>query len=175
MRRGRPSLPAIPMSENQRDILSKLLREHKLGQQQAKRIKIILLASEGLSNAEISRRIKTTVQTVNTWRKRWQSNYEELTLLEAETEFTEQAYRSLLLEVLKDKARSGTPKKFSLSQEQAIVRLACDKPEHHNIQMTSWSEEMLAQVAASKGIVESISRAQVGRILKKSSITTTQK
>lgn len=172
MKRGRPSSPAIPMNESQYETLSKVVKEHKLGQQLAKRIKILLLAREGLSNVEVSRRLNTTVSTVKKWRTRWLSNYDELSELEKANDISQEHYRQLLLEILEDLPRSGTPKKFSLSQEQAIVSLACDKPENHGIYLTSWSEEMLAKVAQSKGLVESISRAQVGRILKKSAVTT---
>lgn len=49
---------------------------------------------------------------------------------------------------------------------------SCDKPENHGIGMTDWSQEMIAQVAQTKGLVTSISRAQVGRILKKTHVTT---
>ena len=175
MRRGRPSSPAIPMSDCQHQTLSKIVNEHKLGQQLAKRIKILLLAKEGFSNAAVFRVLNTTVNTVKKWRTRWLSTYEELSVLEKDKDFSKESkenYRQLLLDILEDLPRSGSPKKFSLSQEQAIVSLACDKPENHGIPMSSWSEEMLAQVAKTKGIVESISRAQVGRILKKSAITT---
>jgi hypothetical protein len=48
-------------------------------------------------------------------------------------------------DILSDLQRSGTPKKFTLIQEQQIVSLACDKPEHHGIVMTTWSQEMLAK------------------------------
>lgn len=140
MRRGRPSSPAIPMSEYQQEILSKILKGHKLGQQLANRIKILLLAREGLSNAEVSRQLKITVNTVKKWRIRWQTNYEELLGLEKEEDFSESNYRVLLLGLLEDLPRSGSPKKFSLSQEQAIVSLACDKPQNHGIPMSSWSE-----------------------------------
>lgn len=174
MRRGRPSSPAIPMSKCQIETLSKILNEHKLGQQLVKRIEILLLANKGLSNAEVSRDLKTTVTTVKKWRERWLLNYKELSVLEKDEYFSIKNYRETLLDVVRDLARSGTPKKFSLSQEQSIVSLACDKPENHGIRMTNWSEEMLAKVAQSKGIVDSISRAQVGRILKKSAIETAQ-
>jgi hypothetical protein len=52
------------------------------------------------------------------------------------------------------------------------MSLACDKPENHGIRVTTWTQEMLAEVAKSKGLVESISRAQVGRILKNTPVTT---
>lgn len=58
---------------------------------------------------------------------------------------------------LKGGLRSGTPKKFSISQEQAIVALVCGKPKDYGIQMTDWTMEMLCNVSRSKKIVESIS------------------
>ena len=103
------------------------------------------------------------------------TRYEILLEIEKESqEFSSciKKLRESIKAVLSDKARSGKPKKFTLSQEQQIVSLACDKPENHGIIMTDWSQEMLAKVAVSKGLVESISQVQVGRILKKTAITT---
>jgi len=74
--------------------------------------------------------------------------------------------RRYLLGVLKDIARSGTPKTFTAAQEQQIVALACEEPNHHGIPITDWTHEMLAKTAIAKNIVSTISSSQVGRILK---------
>ncbi|TAG96581.1 MAG: helix-turn-helix domain-containing protein [Sphingobacteriales bacterium] len=76
---------------------------------------------------------------------------------------------------LDDLPRSGAPKRISLSQEQQIVALACEKPRDHGVEMTNWTHEMLARVAISKGILESISSRYVGEILKKKQVATSQK
>jgi len=77
-----------------------------------------------------------------------------------------------LLNILKDKKRSGGPKQFNMAQEQAIVALACEKPREHGVEMTDWTLEMLCKVASAKGIVQSISTSQVSRLLKKTTVTT---
>lgn len=180
MKRNYRSVKAIKITEKQKLSLKELTKEYKTGQQLVKRAKILLLASEGMSNAEVKRRLGISINTIKIWRSRWESEYE--TLLEIESgscsisNFSNASknLKESIKEVLSDKPRSGKPKKFTLAQEQQIVSLACDKPEHHDIMMTTWSQEMLAKVAKSEGLVESISRAQVGRILKNTSVTTTK-
>lgn len=178
MKRNRRSVQAIKITEKQRKILIQFTKEHKTEQQLLKRTNILFLASEGLSNAAIKRRLGFSINTIKTWRKRWEANYEAL--LEIEEELTKSSanlkgLRQSIKTVLSDKPRSGKPKKFTLIQEQQIMGLSCDKPENHGVIMTDWSQEMIAQVAQTKGLVKSISRAQVGRILKKTLITTTEK
>lgn len=172
MSRGKAPAPAIPMSDRQYELLTKITKEHKCGQQLVKRITILLLAKEGLSHGAIKRRLGVSVTTIKKWRNRWLSSYDSVLSLESEPDFTLKAYRTCLEEIVSDLPRSGTPKKFSLAAEQQLVALACDKPINHGIAMTSWSQEMLAKVAVSEGIVESISRAQVGRILKNTPVAT---
>jgi len=173
MKRNRRSVKAIKVTEKQKVILSQMTKEHKTEQQLVKRANILLLASEGISNAEIKRRLGFSINTIKTWRSRWESNYKILVEIESELALdTLKSLRNSIKEVLSDKPRSGKPKKFSFTQEQQIMSLACDKPEHHGVMMTTWSQEMLAEVAQTEGFVESISRAQIGRILKNKPVTT---
>ncbi len=175
MKRKYHSSKAIRITSKQELVLYQLTKEHKREQQLVKRANILLLASKGISNAEVKRRLGSSINTIKAWRNRWESNYETLLEIELELNPVPKASKTLresIIGVLSDKPRSGKPKKFTLAEEQQIVSLACDKPENHNIEVTTWSQEMLAQVAKAEGLVESISRAQVGRILKKSPITT---
>ena len=175
MKRKYHSSKAIRITSKQELVLYQLTKEHKREQQLVKRANILLLASKGISNAEVKRRLGSSINTIKSWRNRWESNYETLLEIELELNPVPKASKTLresIIGVLSDKPRSGKPKKFTLAEEQQIVSLACDKPENHNIEVTTWSQEMLAQVAKAEGLVESISRAQVGRILKKSPITT---
>lgn len=65
---------------------------------------------------------------------------------------------------LYDLPRSGQPTKFNGKHRANITALACtDDPEGH----AKWSLTLLADKAVELGIVDEISRAQVGRILKK--------
>lgn len=65
---------------------------------------------------------------------------------------------------LYDLPRSGQPTKFNGKHRAKITALACTTaPEGH----AKWSLSLLADKAVEIGIVEEISKAQVGRILKK--------
>ncbi len=74
---------------------------------------------------------------------------------------------NLILEVLSDRYRPGTPKRITIDQEEQIRALACTRPSEHNIPMTNWTHAMLAHVAMIEGIVDTISSRYVGVILKK--------
>lgn len=167
--RGQAPAPPIPITAYQLDLLRELFRKHSTSQQTAERIHILLLAYEGYSNSHVSRVLNISLNTVKKWRTRWLMDYENLVKFESQV-VTEKisllTFQKRLLSVIKDKPRSGTPKKITLSQEQKIIALSCDKPIVHNIEMTDWTYEMLAKVAVSKNIVSSISSSQVGRILK---------
>lgn len=176
MGRGKAPARALPMSDTLQSMLTQMSVNHSTGQQMVKRTKIILLGSEGKNNAEITRELSISYKTVLTWRKRWLLEYDRLLAYEqAVVEGTEKR-KSLLRAIenfLKDRPRSGTPKTFSLAQRQQIVALCCEAPIDYGLQMTTWTHEMLAKVAVSKGIVASISPSHLGKILKKSALTTT--
>ena len=72
-----------------------------------------------------------------------------------------------MLDLLSDRPRSGTPRRITLSQRQQIVALACQAPEDFGIEMTQWNRAALAQVAADKGLVDTISPRYVSVVLKK--------
>jgi putative transposase len=65
---------------------------------------------------------------------------------------------------LYDDKRSGTPRKFSATDRAKVTALACSKPPEGHGQ---WSLSLLADRLVELKYVESISKAQVGRILKK--------
>ena len=170
MGRGQSPAPAIPMSTHQREMLLSLVGKHSLGQQLAKRIRILLLAAEGYSNSEVKRSVGVALNTVKSRRKRWLSHYDDL--IESERLLQQglisaSDYQSTLMLVIEDNARSGAPKIITFTEEQQIVALSSDHPCNHGVEMGRWTHQMLAKVAVAKGIVNSVSPAQVGRILKK--------
>lgn len=174
MGRGKPPAPALPMSELQKCILGQLKRNHSTPQQIVKRIKILLMGSEGMNNCEIKKEVQVSYNTVLTWRGRWLGAYESLLVFEKEVVQGSEKERSLIGQItdfLKDEKRSGTPKTFTLAQRQQIVALCCESPTDYGLQMTDWTHEMLAKTAVAKGIVESISPSHLGKILKKSALT----
>ena len=66
-----PKPTRIDLSETERQELQKLVRRHNVGQQIALRGRIIVMAAEGKSNAEIARSMHVTLDSVRLWRKRW--------------------------------------------------------------------------------------------------------
>lgn len=159
--------PILPMTGLQYSLLEKIVSRHTTGQQQSKRAKILLLASKGQAHFTIHQTLGVSVNTVKSWRNRWDEAYEEICKAETETGLS----KALLL-FLKDLPRPGTPNKFTEAQRKQIVALACDKPGNHQLEMTGWTHEMLAITAQAKGIVDSISESQVRRVLKNTAVTT---
>lgn len=72
--------------------------------------------------------------------------------------------KSGLKEALHDSVRSGKPKKFSPTDRAKITALACTEPPEG---YAKWSLSLLADRLVELKYVDSISKAQVGRILKK--------
>lgn len=81
----------IEPSDDERAVLEKRARSHTAAYWEVVRARIVLLASEEVSNKEIAKRLYTSPQVVWKWRKRF---YEEG------------------LEGLEDRPRSGRPPSF---------------------------------------------------------------
>lgn len=175
MGRGKAPASALALSVSQKEILEQLTRNHNSGQQLVKRAKLLLLGGAGLNNSEVERELRVSYNTVLTWRKRWLLAQESLLAFESAVAAGEATPSGLFLELtnfLKDAQRSGAPKTFSLVQRKQIVALCCESPKDYGLEMTDWTHEMLAKTAIAKGIVRSISPSHLGKILKKSSLTT---
>jgi transposase len=82
----------VELSEGEERELVRRARQQTRAYREVLRAKIVLLAAEGLDNAEIARRLDTTREAVSRWRKRF---YEER------------------LQGLEDRPRSGRPRRFS--------------------------------------------------------------
>ena len=111
---------------------------------QVVRARIVLLAAEGVANVEIARRVGVCVDVVSKWRKR----------------FCLQG-----LAGLKDRPRSGRPRRFGSEVVAGIKALACEPPEARAVPLSRWSSFELAAQAVSEGLVESISSSTVRRWL----------
>jgi len=131
----------------------------------AKRIKIILRAAEDTDNCKISRELEINRATVKKWRKRWYENSSKL--IEAkEQNLTDKKITEIIIEILSDEERPGTPSIFTPEEIVQIVGIALEKPENSGLPITHWSTTTIAQEAEKRGIVKSISERSVGRFLK---------
>jgi hypothetical protein len=88
---ARPPRHRIELGDDERVVLERAARAEKLPFQQVQRARIVLYAAEGLHDTEIAARLDTSPGLVGRWRRR----------------FAEQR-----LEGLKDKPRSGRPRRF---------------------------------------------------------------
>jgi putative transposase len=112
--------------------------------------------------------------TVRRWCQRWQAAQSELDRLEAEYQagtLSLTTYSREIEKVLSDAERPGAPATFSEAQIQQIIAMATRQPQDEGVPVTHWSHEILAQTVMEKGIVPSISAAQIGRFLKGGHIT----
>lgn len=178
MGRGKAPAPAIPMSERQYRLLNKEKCKRTTLIQYQERIEILLRASKGDSNGQIRREMGLALNTVKCWRKRWNDEYAALVVFEQGAQGEGVSDGQLLkqmLSTLKDAPRSGAPQTISAAQKQQIVALACQKPAEFGIPITTWTHQLLAQVAVEQGIVQTLSPRHVGTILKKTAAPTAQK
>src|SRR5450631_178696 len=110
---------AVVLRPGDDSALGALVRSSSVPAGLAQRARIVLLAAEGLPNAEIARRVGVTRQTVISWRAR---------------------YRAGGAAALEDLARSGRP---PVHDEVAVV-VATLEPPPAKLGVTHWSARLLA-------------------------------
>jgi transposase len=121
------------------------------------------LAFAGLSNPEIADQVGRSRRQVGLWRRRWATAWNQL--IDIECLETYAALRRAVEEVLSDAPRPGAPGKFTAEQVTQILAVACEPPAKSGRPITHWTAWELADEVVKRGIVESISPAQVGRYL----------
>src|ERR1700676_4757688 len=70
MRTGRP-IPALSLTEGERETLQNWARRPKSGKALALRARIVLRCAEGITNTEVARQVQVRSQTVCKWRQRF--------------------------------------------------------------------------------------------------------
>jgi transposase len=120
MPKGRPLAPLSIAGEERKQLLS-WSRRRTTAQALALRARIILLASDGLSNTAIARQVSTTLHTVGKWRQR----------------FLDSGIDGLL-----DEQRPGTSRKL---RDEEIERVLTLTLESRPADATHWSTRSLAQ------------------------------
>jgi transposase len=156
----------ITVSDRQRAMLDRWSR-NKAGTSQRlfERCQIILRCAEGVSNSELARRLGVDRQRPRRWRRRWAENEERLAAAELEG-VNDKDLAKLLADILADAPRVGVKPKFTAEQLTQLIALACEPPEESGRPVTHWTPPELADEAAKRGIVESISPRHVDRLLK---------
>jgi len=107
----KPQAEVIKRTVSQEKILSSLARRSSNPYRLVRRAELILQASVGESNSQISRQLQLHRHQVRLWRKRWQEAAPTLKQVEGEgnTKLLEQR----ICEALSDELRPGTPAQYS--------------------------------------------------------------
>jgi transposase len=119
---GRPVAPIV-LNPAEKEKLTLIASRPKSNQRDAQRARIILGASEGLSNTEIARRERVSLPTVGKWRSR---------------------YAREKVAALADAPRSGSPRRIDDKKvEEVLTKTLEGTPRAH----THWSSRLMAKEA----------------------------
>src|SRR4051812_3626217 len=156
------------ITERQQEILHAFSRSVTAASRLRQRATIILLAFEGLRNEEIAPRVGLTRRQVGRWRRRWADAWNRLVALECCESRAD--LRRAIEAILSDEPRPGAPGKFTPEQVTQILAVACEPPERSDRPITHWTTQELTEEVIRRGIVESISPAQVYRYLREAAL-----
>jgi len=154
----------IPLTSRQSAGLEPLARSRTAPQRLVERCRIVLMSAEGRDNEDQGEQLGVDRQRVRRWRSRWASAAEGLSSAENEGA-TDKDLQRLILALLADDARSGTPAKFTPEQVAAIIALACEPPAQSGLPVSHWTPTELAREASKRKIVETISSRHIDRFL----------
>jgi transposase len=156
------------ITERQQEILQTLSRSVTAPSHFRQRASIIVLAFDGLRNQDIAARVGLIQRQVGLWRRRWANAWNKL--IDIECCESRAALRRAIEAVLTDAPRPGAPGKFTPEQVTLILAVACEPPEKSGRPITHWTVQELTGEVIHRGIVESISPAQVYRYLREAAL-----
>jgi transposase len=132
-----PKLALLVLTEAEREVLLGWARRRKTAQALAMRARIVLACAEGLSNSEVSRRLRVSLPTVGKWRQRFVAKR---------------------LDGLGDEPRPGAPRKITDAKvEEIITKTLEEKPSSKD---SHWSTRTMAkEVGLNQTAVSRIWRA----------------
>ena len=164
-----PAGGAITVSEGQRRVLEALVRRSSAPQRLVRRAQIILMLAAGKTFNQVARALGVLRQTVYKWYNRWRTPARQLAEVEAQ-ERSDQGLSNRLAGLLLDAYRPGKPATFSPEQIVKLIAVACEPPQHSGRPVTRWSSRELAAEVVKRGIVKTIARSTVSRLLKEAKI-----
>ena len=134
----------ISLTDEDRKILKQFVKKGLKKARAIARAKVLLFADEGYNNNDISK--MTDVHRQGIWRIKKRYSEEGLQF------------------ILKEKPRSGQPRKYTKKQEAEIIAMACTKPPKGR---ERWSVRLLTERMKRRKGFESLNRETVRLILKK--------
>ena len=149
-------------------ILEKIASQRTASVREVERSAILLKLQTGISSQKLAQTLRTSWLKIQRLRNRWRSFELALATIESNEgkKTVNQALRQQLQEVLADEARPGTPAKFSSHDYCKILAVCLEDPKLSHRPISHWSLTELKAEVEKRGIVTSISRAQLGAFLK---------
>lgn len=143
----------LELSDAERAELEALTRASSAEVRIAERARIVLLAASGETNAAIGTALGTTAKTAGKWRRRY---------LERRRAKPDKAVGKRLV----DATRPGHPDTFDECFWVDVLAIATSDPKESGRPITHWtSEELVDEIVAVRGLVESIDASTVSRFL----------
>jgi transposase len=139
----------ICLDDAEREALEAVSRRATAPFRLVQRVRIVLLAAEGLPSSVIAARLGVCEDTARKWRRR---------------------YREQWIDGLADAPRPGRPRKFAARAVAEVKALACEPPAASGRPLARWTCPELAREAAASGIVASVSASTVRRWLAEDAI-----
>jgi len=153
----------VVITERQQAVLQQLSRSTTVAFRLRQRAQLILLAFEKRLNRDIAETVQLGTNQVGAWRKRWQQEFERLTLIEGIEEPVE--LRRAIEDVLTDEQRSGRPTTFTAEQLTMIFAVACEAVEESGRPVARWTQREIIDEVIKRGIVDSISTSHMSTLL----------
>jgi transposase len=139
----------VVLSVEERRVLIARARSGRAPHRDVLRARIVLAAADGVTNAQIARRLGLCLDTVRKWRSR---------------------FCAARLAGLKDRPRPGRRRVFVKTAEVEVKALACALPAETGVPLSRWSYTELAAEAVTRGLVPAVSPSTVGRWLRADAI-----
>jgi transposase len=153
----------VIVTERQKEFLEQFSRATTVPWRLRQRAQIILLAFEKQLNRDIAEIIPLGTDQVGFWRKRWQDNFERLTVIEGSPQSID--LKQAILDLLADGQRSGRPPTFTAEQLTMIFAVACEAVEESGRPVARWTQREIADEVVKRGIVKSISASHLSTLL----------
>jgi len=161
------------LSETQKNILLTITKRRDSAQHLVQRVRVVLLAANGQTNKEIAPQIGLYINTVRTWRQRWNRQQEKINAIEADG--NEKALQEFITGVvLADDPYNGKRGTYTPEQITQLYKIVCEHPEESGRPISHWSCRELAEEMVKRGIVEHIPISTVWDFLKSGGLKTTQ-
>jgi len=156
---------AIVLSTRQRKILERWASGRKVERDLSERARIILMSADGVSNEDQAARVgdHVDVQRIRRWRNRWVEQARGLDSADAQGG-PDKELSAKMRGMLSDAYRSGAPPQFSAEEVAQIMAVGLQKPEDCGVPVSHWTPSELRREVLRRGIVESISSRQIGRL-----------